>query len=78
LGHFVKYSVVDLCFKYNFLFVDSNSNKKYTCFFLYFQGWLPQAAIDQAMGNVLTTYFSLLLKRYAEIMENGLPLQKLS
>jgi hypothetical protein len=31
------------------------------------QGWLPQAAIDQAMGNVLTTYFSLLVKRYEEI-----------
>ncbi|XP_052253897.1 stAR-related lipid transfer protein 3-like isoform X3 [Dreissena polymorpha] len=31
------------------------------------KGWLPQAAIDQAMGNVLTTYFSLLVKRYDEI-----------
>ncbi|XP_052804044.1 steroidogenic acute regulatory protein-like isoform X3 [Mya arenaria] len=34
------------------------------------KGWLPQAAIDQAMSGVLTTYFTLLLQHYADIIDH--------
>ncbi|KAL4229112.1 StAR-related lipid transfer protein 3 [Mactra antiquata] len=33
------------------------------------KGWLPQAAIDQAMSGVLSSYFKLLVAHYQEIIE---------
>lgn len=37
------------------------------------QGWLPQAAIDQAMSGVLVSYFKLLVKHYEEVIEERTP-----
>ena len=58
-----------ICFNLDWCKILSSGNGLTKWFSFNLQGWLPQAAIDQAMSGVLRDYFRLLTQHYEDVLQ---------